>query len=106
MSTDQTPALARATKEVSDTLRGFWEPDGQSWPARLARAAVSAALHDPDDDAIARALDEHRATPAASPYCRCGWRPGMSLNDTEADRRQHRAHQADAVRAAILGEVA
>lgn len=69
----------------------------------LAHRALTAALNDPDDDVIARTLDEHRASPATSPYCRCGWRPGMSLNDTEADRRQHRAHQADAVRAAILG---
>lgn len=102
MSTDQTPALARATHTLSEWLNDS-APIGEQRYANPARAAVSAALHDPDGDVIARTLDEHRASPATSPYCRCGWRPGMSLNDTEADRRQHRAHQADAVRAAILG---
>lgn len=97
-----TPALARATEEVSDALRGFWEPDGQSWPARLARAAVSVALHDPDDDVIARTIHAHRLTfdPRAplGYHCTCG-----AVDESEGG---HSVHVADAVRAAILGEVA
>lgn len=27
--------------------------------------------------------------------CVCGWRPGLSLNDTESDKRQHRVHQVN-----------
>jgi hypothetical protein len=46
---------------------------------------------------IAVTLIAHRARPLNSPYCICGWRPALMLNDTEADRGQHIAHQAEMV---------
>jgi hypothetical protein len=51
------------------------------------------------DDAleIAVMLIQHRAQPTGSPYCVCGWRPVLMLNDTEADRGQHIAHQAEMI---------
>src|SRR5690606_27856566 len=66
MSTDQTPALARATEalnyvfdeEPRTALADLDEPT-RLLLAEGARAAVSAALHDPDDpDWLARALYE------------------------------------------------
>lgn len=52
-------------------------------------------------DLIAQTLEEHRAYPNHSPHCTCGWRPAMYLNDDESDRRQLRAHQAQAVTEAL-----
>jgi len=46
-----------------------------------------------------RVLIEHRPHPAGSPYCYCGWRPQLSLNDTDADRGQHMGHQVDMIMA-------
>lgn len=46
-----------------------------------------------------RVLIEHRASPTGSPYCYCGWRPQLSLNDTESDRGQHIGHQVDMIMA-------
>lgn len=34
--------------------------------------------------------------------CECGWRPAISLNDTESDKKQHRVHQVDVLSAAGL----
>lgn len=42
---------------------------------------------------ISEVLAEHVARPVGSPHCACGWRPALSLNDTESDRHQHRQHQ-------------
>ena len=52
--------------------------------------------------AVAEVLAEHQSRPTGSPFCRCGWRPSMFLNDTESDRLQHVAHQADMLAAAGL----
>lgn len=46
---------------------------------------------------IGQVLIEHRAVPPNSPYCKCGWRPALSLNDTESDRGQHIEHQAEMI---------
>jgi hypothetical protein len=51
---------------------------------------------------VADALRQHRAVPTGSPFCACGWRPGLMLNDTESDRQQHLYHQAEALAAAGL----
>ena len=40
-------------------------------------------------------LRDHRPYPAGSDQCYCGWRSPISLNDTESDRDQHRAHQVE-----------
>lgn len=48
---------------------------------------------------VGRVLIEHRAFPTGSSYCYCGWRPQLSLNDTEADRGQHIGHQVDMIMA-------
>lgn len=44
---------------------------------------------------VVDALWWHRAVPTGSPYCACGWRPAMYLNDTDSDRRQLVGHQVD-----------
>lgn len=101
---DRTPALARATEEVrAQTSTGFL-------PAVVARAAVSAALHDPEDDVIARTIREHVARSpewGQSVGCRCGWTPDWTGHASEETWvpwiEQHDRHVADAVRAAILG---
>jgi hypothetical protein len=79
MSTDQTPALARATEAVSAPIPNINRLSHAEIRQWLARAAVSAALHDPDDDVIARTLREHRVGRAtggtsmgASCSCSCG----------------------------------
>ena len=51
-----------------------------------------------NDDELTQVVDIlwwHRAVPTGSSHCACGWRPSVSLNDTESDRRQHVVHQAD-----------
>lgn len=106
MSTDLTPALARAaeaashtmTREISGRLpRGPWAEEStahrDAW-TRIARDAVSAALHDPDG-ALARTLCRriHRSLwPVAS--APDPDRPGC------ANCREH----VSVLRAAILGE--
>lgn len=41
---------------------------------------------------VLEVLLAHEARPTNSPYCICGWRPALMLNDTESDRGQHRGH--------------
>lgn len=112
MSTDQTPALDRATgrHELFNRVPfppacscGAEMPDGNVREnfaahlddvARTTRAAVSAALHDPDDpDWLARVIYDAHGFHSADTW------------DTDHDgvRNHYRGH-ADAVRAAILGE--
>jgi hypothetical protein len=83
-----TPALDRATESLPYAKRHVREA--------AARAAVSAALHDPDDpDWLERVIDAHSPfTITTSPPVRC-----------ECGRwvENHGRHVADAVRAAILG---
>lgn len=58
-------------------------------------------------DRLGRILDvllHHQATPLNSPYCKCGWRPALSLNDTEADRGQHIGHQGQMIEEALKEE--
>ena len=98
MSTDQTPAMARATEEVrAQTSTGFL-------PAVVARAAVSAALHAPDGalvEAVVPTLDNYW----------CGDHYDYQVTDDDGEPLQccakARLEQArrmfDAVRAAILG---
>ena len=98
MSTDQTPALARATKAIHDVECGC-EYDGDHsdeeiarWGA-AARAAASAALHDPD----------HRGWLAEAMY-----REDYPVSDRAWEDLNAVTHccynlRADAVRAAILG---
>lgn len=49
-------------------------------------------------------LYEHRTMQWSTCHCRCGWTPAMYLNDTEADRAQHRRHVALMVAQAITKE--
>ncbi len=86
-----TPALARATGELWDRTGGRREISPPPGWADAARAVVSAALHDPDDpDWLARTiLGGSSATRWAS------------LSDELRDMYRR---EADAVRAAILGE--
>lgn len=94
-----TPALARAT-EALPYGPGAMHPDDR---VKVARAAVSAVLHDPDDDVIARTLDAHRAIWVPGLECSCQRWP---FDESDDQTMQGFArHQADAVRAAILGEV-
>lgn len=46
---------------------------------------------------IGRVLIDHREFPTGTPFCHCGWRPQLSLNDTLADRGQHMGHVADMI---------
>lgn len=103
MSTDQTPALARATEAIDtayDVHTGLahWER-----VRLLARSAVSAALHDPDDPDWLRnvqlAHQSAREDGDGAWECLCGY----GLGDGYRTSVRHAAHQADAVRAAILG---
>lgn len=55
-------------------------------------------------DVILEALLAHQPRPINSWFCICGWRPGLQLNDTESDRRQHRMHQAEMIEARLLEE--
>lgn len=96
MSTDQTPALARAAEALAPSesrATKRTEYGEMSTPILLlsakaaARAVVSAALHDPDDpdwlpDVIAAAIRDFHADPTIPHFAR---------------------HVADAVRAAIIG---
>jgi hypothetical protein len=106
--TELTPAVDRAAKESfragaenAARLIGLDEPvkwsilsaEDQEHVRIQARAAVSAALHDPDDpDALAGYVREH--TPSGL-RCDCG----RDLVDAADWAR----HVADAVRAEILG---
>lgn len=85
-----TPALDRATEAICPG--NYCE--GHSECHRDALAAVSAALHDPDDpDWLARVIYDAHGFHSADTW------------DTDHDgvRNHYRGH-ADAVRAAILGE--
>jgi hypothetical protein len=91
----QTPALARA--EAAQRTVTLGDPDSpERYAARLARATVCAALHDPDDggawDTLMKAL--YRADYPKGPR---GW-DELNAVTWAAYRRR-----ADAVRAAILG---
>jgi DNA-binding GntR family transcriptional regulator len=57
--------------------------------------AADAAFHQAMSDHARRVLIQHQARPLNSPNCICGWRPTISLNDTEADRGQHLGHIAE-----------
>lgn len=83
-------ALERATEALLDTPGDVTAVE-RDLAYNDARAAVSAALHDPDDDVIARALYEH------------AYPNGPSWESREDWQRGHFLGQADAVRAAILG---
>lgn len=94
-----TPAMARGAEALSRSYDG---PGGPlDYFRGAAHAAVSAALHDPDDDVIAGVLRTHRieCTGIEGVTCRecrdLGW----------MGRWAFARHQADAVRAAILGGV-
>lgn len=50
---------------------------------------------------ISMVLLKHQARPLNSPYCICGWRPALMLNDTDADRGQHIGHQAEMIAARL-----
>lgn len=104
MSTDQTPALDRATEAYYAHVTDFPDEGGwaceavgcdfrtaefaaDEWQQHRLTAAVSAALHDPDDpdwlpDVIAAAIRDFHADPTIPHFAR---------------------HVADAVRVAILG---
>lgn len=100
MSTDQTPALARATEAVATGTTRLH----RQLAASQARAAVSAALHDPGDDVIARTLRGHGEVVVHSRLgCRCGWRLPPGWMGVDGARDAQSRHVADAVRAAILG---
>jgi len=110
MSTDQTPALARATEalnyvfdeEPRTALADLDEPT-RLLLAEGARAAVSAALHDPDDpDWLARALYEQdeREEVAIGAIKADESNPWSALPDSE---RYFYRSLINAVRAAILG---
>lgn len=90
MSTDQTPALARAT----DALHPYWSeryPSG-SQAGDMAKDAVSATLHDPDKgrDPVAEALCSHDESV-------------HHMERTDDFPCSACVSAADAVRAAILG---
>lgn len=92
MSTDQTPALARAT----EALHPYW---GERYPSGslagdMAKDAVSAALHDPD----------HRGWLAEALYRADYPESERAWDDLNAVTHCRYNRHADAVRAAILGE--
>lgn len=58
-------------------------------------AAAKAAFEQAMAEHARGTLLRHQARPLNSPNCICGWRPTISLNDTEADRGQHLGHVAD-----------
>lgn len=62
--------------------------------------AAAAAFEETMADHAREVLIKHQARPLNSPNCICGWRPTISLNDTEADRGQHIGHQVDMMMAA------
>lgn len=98
MSTDQTPAMVRAAEVLlhpSDPYR--CNTPNPAIAPMIAREVVSAALTDPDGDVIARTLRVHSVDNLTG-ACRCGW------EDRDLDGPGQADHQADAVRAAILGE--
>ncbi|MDQ8040499.1 hypothetical protein RDI86_01375 [Cellulosimicrobium sp. XJ-DQ-B-000] len=107
-----TPALARATEALLKVT--IIDPEStERYAERLARATVSAALHDPADDVIARTLGAHRVLGGQwggrgarwALRCTCGWE--TTWTESRRERiAEHEGHAADAVRAAILGEVA
>lgn len=107
-----TPALSRATGELWDRTGGRRETAPPPGWADAARAVVSAALHDPDDDVIARTLGAHRVLGGQwggrggrwALRCTCGWE--TTWTESRRERiAEHEGHAADAVRAAILGTV-
>ena len=130
MSTDQTPALARATEEFRKHRAKFseddtppsctgcdfvtpFDADGEwnhpAFHAHRIAATVSAALHDPDGS-LARTLGEHRVLGGQwggrggrwAIRCTCGWE--TTWTESRRERiAEHEGHVADAVRAAILG---
>jgi len=94
-----TPALARATEALS--ARWDDDPMAEGHDYRPdALAAVSAALHDPDDamDSLALIIGQHEVDYTVRDvrlHCRCG-----AVDDSMGG---HFVHVADAVRAVILG---
>lgn len=91
-----TPSLARA-EDALDRIVLYPSDAPDDIGAEAARAAVSAALHDPDDpDALARLLHEC-VGPAVG-------RAGTPWGELAPIRQDDYRRVADAVRAAILGE--
>lgn len=101
---DQTPALARATEAVREAwgdanIDGHGDEGAGYDESALARAAVSAALHDPDDpDFGARELFVAESGQDRDFALRV-W---FNAPDDQAVK-QHYRRMFDAVRAAILG---
>lgn len=99
MSTDQTPALARATEALSTHGERVASGPERGTPSAYARAVVSAALHDPDDpDWLARHLAERDGCENVF-----GDVPAFLTGSIEKIRNDYR-RQATAFVAAILGE--
>lgn len=100
MSTDQTPALARAT-EALNRAQEVDGPEDMTLAEKAARIAVSAALHarPGEPDSVASAVRVHRVECTGLEGVTChacrdlGW---MTVTD-------YSRHVADAVRAAVLG---
>lgn len=91
---------ALATDEVRFAFVDGWTSRAPSSAvrdeaARRFDAWLAAAA--PTGEQVAAVLAAHAARPAGSPHCLCGWRPSMYLNDSAADRGQHRDHQAERV---------
>lgn len=81
---------------------GYWIIKGVENEFYGCEPEIFAKTYESSADAIVetgRVLIEHRSYPTGSPYCYCGWRPQLSLNDTEADRGQHMGHQVDMIMA-------
>jgi|GEM_PF-5378360 len=99
MSTDQTPALARATEALVHEF-GLLPEEAEGMHDDAARAAVSAALtNDADPDWLARVIYE-------STYPGVDGLPEWDEMDPAGATRLIHGIYADAVRTAILGEVA
>lgn len=80
--------------------KGYWIVKGVENEFWGVEPRIFAKTYESSVDALMRiggVLVDHRAVPTGSPYCYCGWRPELSLNDTTADRGQHLCHQADMI---------
>lgn len=79
---------------------GYWIIKGVEGEFYGCEPRIFAKTYDSSQDTFTRTAQimlRHQARPLNSPNCMCGWRPTMSLNDTEADRGQHMGHVVEMI---------
>lgn len=102
---DQPVSAAPTEKQIRAVIAAEFGKGSMSTPWLSRTAKAIAALYptcQPSREVVAAAIAEHRQA-GSSPGCRCGWKSGLSLNDTASDRRLWAEHVSDILPSLLPG---